>query len=296
MKAKEAKKKNSPLVLIILFSVGFLVMIYPLISRTYYDYRGNKAVSGYQEELAQVPTAEMKEKLQLAYAYNNALLSGDEKPLGDPFSEEEKVAGVSDYARLLEINEKIGVLTIPRIHTKFPVYAGVSERVLQKGVGHMEGTSLPIGGLNSHSVLTAHRGLPENKLFTDLDKMKLDDVFLIETIAGELAYKVNEIRVIDPTAIEELSIQKDKDLVTLLTCTPYMINSHRLIVVGERTTLPVEIQEELTDISWWNRMFSLFSGYIWLIIIVLIILTFVGGRIYKKRRGDQDENEVEEGN
>lgn len=296
MKTKKSIKKNPPITIIILFAVGFLVMIYPLISRTYYDYRGNEAVNDYQEELAQVPTAEMQERLQLAYAYNSALLSGEERPLGDPFSEEEKAAGVSDYARLLEINEKIGVLTIPRIHTKFPVYAGVSERVLQKGVGHLEGTSLPIGGLNTHSVLTAHRGLPENKLFTDLDKMKLDDVFLIETIAGELAYKVNEIRVIEPTAIEELSIQKDKDLVTLLTCTPYMINSHRLIVVGERTELPVELQKELKDISWWNRLFSLFSGYIWLMLIILIILVFVGARKLRKTRGGQDENQAEKGN
>lgn len=296
MRAKKVKKKNPPQILIILFSVGFLVMIYPLISRTYYDYQGNEAAHAYQEEVAQVPTAEMKEKLQLAYAYNNALLSAEDKPLGDPFSEEEKIAGVSDYAHLLEINEKIGVLTIPRIHTKFPVYAGVSERVLQKGVGHMEGTSLPIGGLNSHSVLTAHRGLPENKLFTDLDKMKLDDIFLIETIAGELAYKVNEIRVIEPTAIEELSIQKDKDLVTLLTCTPYMINSHRLIVVGERTTLPIEMQEELTNISLWDRLFNLFSGYIWLLMIGLILLVFVGRKSLKRRRGDQGENKVEERN
>lgn len=294
MMAKKTKKKIPPFVITILFTLGFLVMIYPLISRTYYDYRGNEEVSAYQEELAQVPTAEMQEKLQLAYAYNNALLSGNEQPIGDPFSEEEKVAGVSDYARLLEINEKLGVLTIPRIHTKFPVYAGTAESVLQKGVGHMEGTSLPIGGLTTHSVLTAHRGLPENKLFTDLDKMELDDIFLIETIAGVLAYKVNEIRVIEPTAIEELGIQKNKDLVTLLTCTPYMINSHRLIVVGERTELPVEVQEELTDISWWNRLFSLFSGYIWLIGILLIVLFFVGSGILKKRRGDQDENQVEE--
>lgn len=292
MKPKKSKRSNSPLVLLILFSIGFLVMIYPLISRTYYDYRGNEAVATYQEELAQVPTAEMKEKLQLAYAYNNALLSGEEKPLGDPFSEEEKIAGVSDYARLLEINEKIGVLTIPRIHTKFPVYAGANESVLQKGVGHMEGTSLPIGGLSTHSVLTAHRGLPENKLFTDLDKMEINDVFLIETIAGALAYKVNEIRVIEPTAIDELGIQKDKDLVTLLTCTPYMINSHRLIVVGERAELPKEVQKEIGEISWWNHLYSLLSGYVWLLIIGLIILVFIGGRTVNKRRGEQDENQV----
>lgn len=272
--------------LIVFFSLGFLVMIYPLISRTYYDYRGNEEVSDYQEKLTLLQTAETQEKLQLAYAYNNALLSGENQPLGDPFSDEEKAEGVSDYARLLELHEKIGVLTIPRIQTKFPVYAGISESVLQKGVGHMEGTSLPIGGLSSHSVLTAHRGLPENKLFTDLDKMKVDDYFFIETIAGELAYRVIDVRVIEPTAIEELGIQKNKDLVTLLTCTPYMINSHRLIVVGERTKLPDEVQKELTNIGWWNHLINLLRGYVWLVILLLIAVFLIGRKTYLKKRGD----------
>lgn len=286
MKTKKARKKKLPVAMIILFLFGFLVMIYPLISRTYYGYRGNEAVDNYQEELAGQPTAEIKEKLQLAYSYNNALLSSNEQPIGDPYSEEEKVAGVSDYARLLEVNEKIGVLTIPRIHTKFPVYAGVSERVLQKGVGHMEATSLPVGGLNTHSVLTAHRGLPENKLFTDLDKMKIDDLFFVETIAGELAYKVIDVRVIEPTAIEELRIQKDKDWITLLTCTPYMINSHRLIVVGERTKVDTETQADLINIRWWDRLIALLRGYIWLIVLFFIIAIFTGRKMFEKRRGD----------
>lgn len=285
MENKKPNKTITPYIMFVFFTIGFLIMIYPLISRTYYDYRGNEAIDDFQEELADMPTVDLQEKLQLAYAYNNALLSGDERPLGDPFSEEEKEDGVSDYVHLLEMSEKIGVLTIPRINTKFPVYAGISEKVLQKGVGHLGGSSLPIGGLNTHSVLTAHRGLPENKLFTDLDKMQLDDLFFIETIAGQLAYKVIEIQVIEPTVIEELSIQKNRDLVTLLTCTPYMINSHRLIVLGERTKLPIKEQEKLTDISWWNHLMSLLSGYIWILLVLLVILLFIGRKIWKKIRG-----------
>lgn len=150
----------------------------------------------------------------------------------------------------------------------------------------MEGTSLPIGGMSSHSVLTAHRGLPENKLFTDLNKMEVNDYFFIETIAGELAYRVMDVRVIEPTAIEELGIQKNKDLVTLLTCTPYMINSHRLIVVGERTKLPDEVQKELTDIGWWSHLMSLLRGYIWFILTLFVVLLFTGRKKYLKKRGD----------
>ena len=116
--------------------------------------------------------------------------------------------------------------------------------------------------------------------------MQLDDLFFIETIAGQLAYKVIEIQVIEPTAIEELSIQKNRDLITLLTCTPYMINSHRLIVLGERTKLPIKEQEKLTEISWWNHLMSLLSGYIWILLVLLVILLFIGRKIWKKIRGE----------
>lgn len=283
--AKNHKKKRIPIGIIFLFFIGVLVMIYPLISRSYYDYRGNEEVNQYQEELTKIPTAEVAERLQLGYAYNNALLSNENISLGDPFSEEEKEEGVSAYGKSLEISEKIGTLTIPKINMKFPVYAGTAETILQKGVGHMEGTSLPIGGLSTHSVLTAHRGLPENKLFTDLDKVEKDDLFFIETIAGELAYKVIEIKVIEPTEIDALSIEKDKDLVTLLTCTPYMINSHRLLVVGERTEVPKEVQEEATNISWWDHVASLLSEYILILAIILFIIVFFIVRQVRKTKG-----------
>ena len=121
-------------------------------------------------------------------------------------------------------------------------------------------------------------------MFTDLDKMQLDDVFFIKTIAGQLAYKVIEIQVIEPTAIEELSIQKNKDLITLLTCTPYMINSHRLIVRGERTKLLIDEEEKLTDISWLNRLMNLLGDYVWILHAMLIILLFIGRKIIKKIR------------
>lgn len=268
------RDKNKLIGVIIVFLIGFSVIVYPLISRTYYDFQGSKEVQDYEEELAKITAAEVEKQLQSAYAYNNALLTGENSPLGDPYNKEEKEQGVLDYVKLLEISGKIGTLTIPKIKTTFPVYAGTSEAVLQKGVGHMEGTSLPIGGLNTHSILTAHRGLPENKLFTDLDKLALKDLFFIKTIAGELAYKVIEVKVIEPTEIGELSIQKDKDLITLLTCTPYMINSHRLLVIGERTEVPDNVQEKETAISWWDHLISLLGGYIWIVLIVILLIVF----------------------
>ena len=281
------KKKRSKLWLII-FILGLAVLLYPLFSRIYYDYRGNEEVTSFRQGLDNVTSAEVEESLNLAYAYNSSLLSGENTHLGDPYSDEDKEAGLVEYARMLEVNEKLGVVTIPRINMDFPIYAGTSESVLQKGVGHLEGTSFPIGGLNTHSVLTAHRGLPENKLFTDLDKMEIEDLFFVETLAGELAYKVIEIKVIEPTEINELTINENQDLVTLLTCTPYMINSHRLLVVGERTEVPAEMQEELTDISWWQRLLSLLNEYKWiLLVLVIIVLYYLFTR--KKKKSEERE-------
>ena len=273
---------------IIIFILGLAVLLYPLFSRIYYDYRGNEEVTSFRQGLDNVTSAEVEESLNLAYAYNSSLLSGENTHLGDPYSDEDKEAGLVEYARMLEVNEKLGVVTIPRINMDFPIYAGTNESVLQKGVGHLEGTSFPIGGLNTHSVLTAHRGLPENKLFTDLDKMEIEDLFFVETLAGELAYKVIEIKVIEPTEINELTINENQDLVTLLTCTPYMINSHRLLVVGERTEVPAEMQEELTDISWWQRLLSLLNEYKWiLLVLVIIVLYYLFTR--KKKKSEERE-------
>lgn len=285
---KGFKKKKRSKLWIIIFILGLAVLLYPLFSRIYYDYRGNEEVTSFRQGLDNVTSAEVEESLNLAYAYNSSLLSGENTRLGDPFSDEDKEAGLVEYARMLEVNEKLGVVTIPRINMDFPIYAGTNESVLQKGVGHLEGTSFPIGGLNTHSVLTAHRGLPENKLFTDLDKMEIEDLFFVETLAGELAYKVIEIKVIEPTEINELTINKNQDLVTLLTCTPYMINSHRLLVVGERTEVPAEMQEELTDISWWQRLLSLLNEYKWiLLVLVIIVLYYLFTR--KKKKSEERE-------
>lgn len=278
--------KKRKFLIVFLFLIGFAVMLYPLISRTYYDYRGNEEVTSFEEGVTQIPSDEIQEQLQLAHAYNNSLLSGDMDPHGDPYSDEEKESGIAEYARFLEVREKLGVLTIPKINMKFPVYAGTSETVLQRGVGHLEGTSLPIGGINTNSILTAHRGLPESKLFTDLDQMELNDLFFVETAAGQLAYEVSEIKVIEPTEIEALRIDPNRDLITLLTCTPYMINSHRLLVIGERTELPVEDIGEAVSMSWWRPFWSILRDYIWLLLLILVVALYFIGQTYhsKKRR------------
>lgn len=279
-KTNQHTKKKSPVFIILIFFIGFSILMYPLVSRIYYNYRGNEEVASFQEGVKDLSDEKVQEKLDLGYAYNSAIVSNVMAPVGDPYSNEEKEEGVAAYARMIEVNEKIGVVNIPDIDVSLPIYAGTNESVLQKGAGHLEGTSLPIGGLNTHSVITAHRGLPENKLFTDLDKMEMGDLFYVETIAGKLAYKVTNIQVIDPSEIGTLAIQENKDLVTLLTCTPYMINTHRLLVTGERTEMPVEAIEDIQP-SMLEQWLNIITDYRWFILyfIVFIIVVVIKRKI-----------------
>lgn len=237
MKQNNFKNKLNKLInvlLIFVFIIGFLILIYPFISQTYYKIDNNRHIHNFEHETAKLDKAHIEERIKLAKIYNSTL---DVTKLYDPYTKEEKDRGRAYYAKMLEINDLIGHVEIPKINEDIPIYAGTSENVLQKGAGHLEGTSLPVGGLGSHSVITAHRGLPKIKLFTDLDKLEKGDIFYVHNIAGVLAYKVNQIKVVEPSNFNDVLVDSNKDYVTLLTCTPYAINSHRLLVRGERIYL-----------------------------------------------------------
>lgn len=228
------------LVLRLIFVLGLLITLYPLCSHLYYRYEADQEVQEFYQLAKDLPTQDVLNRLELARAYNKTL---NPRKLQDPYSEEEK-AGLAEYARMLEVKEKIGYVEIPKLNEKIPVYAGTSEEVLQKGVGHLEGSSLPVGGANSHTVLTAHRGLPTASLFTNLDQLKLGDRFYIHNIAEILAYEVDQILVVEPSDFEPVLVVEEKDYATLLTCTPYMVNSHRLLVRGHRIPYVPEVHEE----------------------------------------------------
>ncbi|MGG6797044.1 UNVERIFIED_CONTAM: class C sortase [Streptococcus canis] len=222
----------------LLFLVGVLVLAFPIASQLLYYQASHANINAFKKTVTTIDRTEIQRRLDLAKAYN-ASLSGTNSQatqpvLRDPYSDHQKKAGRAEYARMLEVREQIGHVTIPKINQDLPIYAGSGEENLQRGVGHLEGTSLPVGGASTHAVLTAHRGLPTARLFTDLDKMRRGDRFYIEHLGGKLAYQVDDIKVITPDRLEELSIVPDEDYVTLLTCTPYMINSHRLLVRGKR--------------------------------------------------------------
>lgn len=268
---KEKFKKNWKIIL--LFITGFLIASYPIISNWYYTVENNNQIVDFKEAVDEMSQAEIDERIDLARAYNETL---DPSKLADPYTDREK-KGVENYARMLEAREKIGYLDVPKINQQIPVYAGTSEDVLQKACGHLEGTSLPIGGKSTHSVITAHRGLPQVKLFRDLDKMEVGDVFYYTNVKETLAYQVDQILVIEPWNFDPVLVVEGKDYMTLLTCTPYMINSHRLLVRGHRIPYVPEEKEEAEDKAKFNYKDLIVPGFVLLLLIVILL-------IYLRRR------------
>lgn len=261
--------------------LGLGIMFYPLFSQIYYDIESQVRSDHFADEVKEtyVPS-QIQENLELAKAYNEALAPN--LSWNDPYTDEERSKGVQNYAKMLEVQEKIGVVHIPSISLSLPIYAGTNERILQKGVGHLEGTSLPIGGENTHSVLTAHRGLPQARLFTDLDKLKLKDIFSVTTINGDVFYEVDQIMTITPTETDKVKIEPGKDYLTLLTCTPYMINSHRLLVRGKRITDFSPNQLERVQNNKENAILYYIKTYALYFFFLLLTLLIVG-HIWKKR-------------
>ena len=287
-KARKNKKRH-PIFFIFLFLVGFGIMIYPLISNFYYRYEASRAVEEFRQEVGQIPDESIQKRIELAIAYNRIL---DPRKLQDPYSEEEK-AGVAEYARMLEAKEKIGYVEIPRISERLPIYAGSSEEVLQKGVGHLEGSSLPVGGDSTHTVLTAHRGLPSAKLFTNLDHLQKGDQFYIHNIAHTLAYEVDQIIVVEPSDFDPVLVVAGKDYATLLTCTPYMVNSHRLLVRGHRIPFNPQVDEKQESEMVVDIMTISYLVVFLCILLVLIVVRALRRGIVKRRKRRERKRKCE---
>lgn len=270
------KKKKSNFLFIFIFILGLGILSYPMISNWYYRIESNNQVADYKEARDLLSDEEIGRRMKLAKIYNDNL--GNVTPK-DPYSEEEKHKALENYAQMLELRTKIGVITIPSIDVELPIYAGTNEEILQKGAGHLEGTSLPIGGESTHTVITAHSGLPSARLFTDLQKVKMGEKFYIENIAGTLAYQVDHIDVIDPSDFQQLLVVPGKDYATLLTCTPIMINTHRLIVRGHRVPYVPEVDEKVKEDK--GKNLGIDKRLIILLIFAIIIL---GKYLLSKRK------------
>lgn len=275
------KNRLSWIALVLLLIAGVSLLAFPFVSDFLYWQAANVEIHEFDIQASAISDEEIDQRVELAHIYNSTLMAAD---LIDPYSEDKQDQGRRAYAEMLEVNEQIGYVTIPKIQVKLPMFAGTNESVLQKGVGHLEGTSLPVGGEHTHAVLTAHRGLPTANLFTDLDQLVEGDVFYVDTIQGTLAYKVIMVSVIEPSDFSSLEVVPGEDLVTLLTCTPYMINSHRLIVRGERTDYVPEAEEEVGT-SWQPNMNSLYVrwGIYGLVGLVFVVILIFGLPRWRKR-------------
>lgn len=266
-KKKRRKKKKSNWPFVLVFILGLGILSYPMISDWYYRVEASNEVSDFQEARSELDEAEIARRMDLAQVYNDTLANIITE---DPYSENKKEEAFENYARMLELHEKIGHIQIPRINIDIPVYAGTAEEVLQKGAGHLEGTSLPIGGNSTHSVITAHSGLPKARLFTDLHDLEVGDKFYYHNIEGTMAFQIDHIDVIDPSDFSQLLIQPGRDLMTLLTCTPVMINTHRLIVRGHRIDYIPEVEEPIIQDLSSNFIYK--QAFIVLAVILLILL------------------------
>ena len=278
-KARKRKKKQWPFLLV--FILGLLVMSYPLVSRFYYRIESTQQVEYFDIEKKKLTEAEVRKRIELANAFNKSL---NNVISTDPYVKKRMEAGRQEYARMLEINELIGHVEIPKIDTDIPIYAGTVEDVLQKGAGHLEGTSLPVGGSSTHTVITAHSGLPTAKLFTDLSKLKVGDKFFIHNLSRVLAYEVDQIRTVEPSNFSDLLIVPHKDYATLLTCTPIMINTHRLLVRGHRVPYNPHEFESLNKKN--KKIFWLKT--IGFVLLLLLIMRWIYRKIRRKSKKGKD--------
>lgn len=246
------KKKAGNLVICIIFLAGLSLLLYPFVANQWNNYRQKQLLSGYEQVVSEKEAAEgidYDAERKKAEDYNEALLPC---VLPDSFALAESSGVDPVYMNTLNIagDEMMGSVEIPKINIKIPIYHTTEEEVLNKGAGHLEGSSLPVGGANTHAVISAHRGLPSASLFTDLDQMKVGDHFLLHVLDETLCYEVDKISVVKPEDTTALAVEDGQDLVTLLTCTPYGVNTERLLVRGHRVPyVEEEVKEEKTVLS-----------------------------------------------
>lgn len=271
-------------------------MLYPVISNAINERGYDQVIVNYQKKVKDNNEQDFSLLFNEAEEYNKRLTTSS---IADVFSDPD-IQNSSDYLSILNVDQEgtIGYISIPKIDVKIPIYHGTSAKVLQKGVGHLEGSSFPIGGETTHSILSAHRGLPSARLFTDLDQLKKGDKFYIYILDRVLTYEVDQTIVIEPSNTEPLQLQEGQDYVTLVTCTPYAVNTHRLLVRGTRV-VPEEadkvetvedIVEEKSNKELAFADIALYIG-IALALMILIITIFIVLTTKKKDKHLKEKTE-----
>ena len=269
------RKKTSKILISILFLAGLSLLLYPFISNQWNNYRQKRLISSYDEVVAEKEAAGLIDypaEWEQASGYNAALLPSI---LPDSFAVAQASKEDEAYMSCLNIagDGIMGTVEIPKIKISLPIFHTTNDDVLEMAAGHLEGSSLPVGGENTHAVISAHRGLPSAALFTDLDKLEEGDHFLLKVLDDTLCYEVDQIKVIEPEDTDALAVEQGMDLVTLLTCTPYGVNSHRLLVRGHRVPyVAEEIKDENLPLS--NMSFHT-SYLLWVVVGILITAVFI---------------------
>jgi len=277
------RKHISTIFIILIFLVGLGFISYPTVSNLWNQAHQSRAIATYSKQVEKLDDSENKKMLKAARKYNKSLLKKSDHW---KLSKKDK----KKYESLLDVSGTgiMGYIEVPKIDCSLPIYHGTDEGALQIAIGHLEGSSLPVGGKSTHCVLSGHRGLPSARLFTDLDQMEEGDIFILNILGRKLAYEVDQIKVVLPEEMSDLEIEEGKDLCTLVTCTPYGINTHRLLVRGHRTEYvekkveeeQKEVQTKKTDI---RLMIAGGAGVLILIIIIIVIVI----KRRRKRRNQQ---------
>ena len=233
-------KKNSTAILVLILFVGLSLLLYPTLSDYWNSFNASRVIASYSNEVTNLNTDEYKDMLNDAHKYNEELAKGD---VSYNLDDNQK----KRYEELLDVSGTgiMGYVEIPFIRCMLPIYHGTDEASLQVAIGHMEWTSLPVGGESTHAVISGHRGLPSAKLFTDIDRLVEGDIFILRILGETLTYEVDQILIVKPEETSALQIEEGKDYCTLVTCTPYGVNSHRLLVRGHR----IETTSDLTGLT-----------------------------------------------
>lgn len=283
------KNKLFYIVLVVIFVAGLSLLLYPTISNAYNSWLQSKAIVEYSQQVDQLAQEEAKAEWEKAQTYNQALLQRT-----DPYSLTEEL--LEQYNQVLSVSGKtiMAYVQIPSIDVMLPIAHGTSEETLLDKIGHLEWSSLPVGGANTHCVISGHRGLPSAELFTNIDHLELGDKFYLHTLGQTLEYQVCHIAVVEPDDQNLLRVEEGQDLVTLVTCTPYGINSHRLLVRGIRTgtasgdaAAQLQIKNEVTEID----TVVLVAVILVIVAVVAFMFLLLGN---KKRKGGQPDEKTQD--
>jgi sortase family protein len=269
------RKHASTMILILILVVGLSLMLYPSFSNWWNEAHQSRAIAAYSQEVSKLDENRYDELWQQAWEYNRSLVGRENAYFLDDSQK-------AEYERLLDVSGMgiMGYIEIPSLKVSLPIYHGTEESVLQVAVGHLEWTSLPVGGESTHCVLSGHRGLPSAKLFTDLDRLVVGDRFRLGVLDQVLTYEVDQILIVEPQDTEALLIEEGKDLCTLVTCTPYGINTHRLLVRGHR----VETEKDAKNVRVTSDAIQIEPYLVAPVVAAPILLVLFLGLLIPRRR------------